>query len=122
MFICVVAYLQSGIPNIENSDKIKRKHIRLNFSAEFIDWWDGYIENGAAEWKAFRDMYAAFLVSNNMEKRDFSQKRFTAAIIESCDRFNRVLEKRRQGFERLLEYRVLPTTENGLKSDTMTQS
>ena len=122
MFICVVAYLQSGIPNIENSEKIKRKHIRLNFSAEFIDWWDGYIENGAAEWKAFRDMYAAFLVSNNMEKRDFSQKRFTAAIIESCDRFNRVLEKRRQGFERLLEYRVLPTTENGLKSDTMTQS
>jgi hypothetical protein len=106
MFQCVAGYLQSGIPNVDNSEKMKRKHIRLNFTPEFLEWWDGYIENGAAEWKAFRDMYGAFLVSNNLEKKDFSQKRFRAGIEEACEKFNRNLEIRRSGYEKLVEYRI----------------
>lgn len=106
MFTCVAAYLQSGVPVVENSEKINRKHMRLNFTPEFIEWWDGYIENGAADFKAFRDMYGAYLVSNNLEKKDFSQKRFRYAIIESCERFGYTLTDRRQGYERILEYKI----------------
>jgi len=107
MFKCVAEYLKYGIPVVENSEKIKRKHIRLNYSPEFMEWWDGYIENGAAEFKPFRDMYGAYLVANNMDKKDFSQKRFRYAIIESCDRFEYVLETRRQGYEKVLEYKIV---------------
>jgi len=106
MFKCVAEYLKYGIPVIENSDRIKRKHIRLNFSPEFLEWWDGYIENGAANFKAFRDMYGAYLVANNMEKKDFSQKRFRAAIMESCERFGYNLITRREGYENILEYKI----------------
>lgn len=112
MFTCVSAYLQSGIPVIEGSEKINRKHIRLNFTPEFMEWWDGYIENGAAEFKAFRDMYGAYLVANNLEKKDFSQKRFRYAIIESCERFGYNFEQRRQGYEKILEYRIVKNVSN----------
>lgn len=106
MFTCVAAYLQSGVPVISNSEKISRKHIRLNFTPEFMEWWDGYLENGSADFKAFRDMYGAYLVANNLEKKDFSQKRFRYAIIESCERFGYALETRRNGYEKILEYKV----------------
>lgn len=107
MFTCVAAYLQSGIPIIEGSVKISRKHIRLNFTPEFMEWWDEYIENGAADFKPFRDMYGAYLVSNNLDKKDFSQKRFRYAIIESCERFGYSFESRRNGYEKILEYKIV---------------
>lgn len=107
MFTCVAAYLQSGIPVIENSEKLKRKHMRLNFTPEFMEWWDGYIKNGAAEFKAFRDMYGAYLVSNNLEKKDYSQKRFRTAIEEACERFNFYIHSRRNGYEKILEYKII---------------
>lgn len=106
MFTCVAAYLQAGIPVVENSEKMKRKHMRLNFTPEFMEWWDGYLENGAADFKAFRDMYSAYLLSNNLEKKDYSQKRFRAAIEEACDRFGMTLEIKRVGYEKLHNYKI----------------
>lgn len=107
MFLCVSEYLLKGVKAIENSPQMKRKHIRLNYTPEFMDWWDGYLENGAAEYKAFRDMYSAFLVSNNFERKDFSQKRFRSGIEESCERFGYQLDMKREGFERILQYRFV---------------
>jgi hypothetical protein len=106
MFTCVASYLQSGIKPMESSIKTHRKHMRLNFSPEFMDWWDGYVENGAGEFKAFRDIYAAYLVSNNMERKDYSQKRFRAAINEAADRFGYQIETRRVGIEKLHQLRI----------------
>lgn len=107
MFTCVAAYLQAGIPVIENSEKLKRKHIRLNYTEEFMEWWDEYLANGAAEWKPFRDMYGAYLVANNLEKKDFSQKRFKSGMEIVSENLSLVVEKRRNGYEKILEYRFL---------------
>jgi hypothetical protein len=106
MFLCVMGYLQRGVVPVENSEKIRRKHIRLNYSPEFMDWWDGYMENGHTDWKAFREMYNGYLLANNFDKKDYSQKRFRSAIEEACDRFEYCLHSRRNGYERILEYKV----------------
>jgi hypothetical protein len=105
MFLCTEHYLQSGVKTIDNSLAMERKHMRLNFSIEFMDWWDGYVEE-PKDAKPFRDIYSAYLVSNNMDKKDYSQKRFRAAIDEACERFYYSLEVSRLGFERLLHYKI----------------
>lgn len=108
MFLCVADYLQKGIKTVQNSVKLNRKHIRLNYLPEFLEWWDGYIENGSADFKPFRDIYTAFLVQNSFDKKDYSQRRFRAAVDECCERFEYQLFKRKQGHEKLLEYKIDP--------------
>lgn len=107
MFICVQDYLAKGVKKVENSIKINRKHIRLNYTPEFLEWWDSYSEDG---FKSFRDIYGAYLVSNNLEKKDYSQKRFRAAIEEASERFGFYFETRRSGYERILEYKITKKT------------
>lgn len=107
MFLCVQDYLLNGVRSVENSVSMKRKHIRLNYTPEFMDWWDGYIANGAAEFKAFRDMYSAYLVQNNFERKDYSQKRFRAALEEACEKFDYQIDTKREGYERILQYRII---------------
>jgi hypothetical protein len=106
MFTCVAAYLRDGIYHVANSEKLSRKHIRLNYTPEFIDWWDDYIGNGAGDYKPFRDMYAGFLNANNLERKDYSTKRFRAAIDESCDKFGYQLFTNRNAQDRLVQYKV----------------
>lgn len=107
MFFCVADYLMNGIKKVENSLKINRKHIRLNYTPEFMEWWDSYNE-GVTEpqYKPFRDIYSAFLTSNNLERKDYSAKRFRSGIDECCERFGYQLNTRRDGPERLLEYMI----------------
>lgn len=102
MFLCVSDYLMKGVRKMENSLKMNRKHVRLNFTPEFMEWWDGWVSDLPADYKAFRDMYTGFLVSNGLEKKEYSQKRFRAAIDESCERFGFSLATSKIGPERLL--------------------
>lgn len=106
MFFCVSEYLARGIRQVENSEKIQRKHMRLNFTPEFMEWWDAYLQNGAAKFEPFKNLYTNFCVENDFDKKDFSQKRFRAAIQEAAERFGLQFYQRRNGPGRQLEYSV----------------
>jgi hypothetical protein len=152
MFLCVQDYLIGGIKVVENSTKIQRKHLRLAYTPEFLDWFDEYVkveetgifgsENGsegrhasdkldsnqfdtnekttqkseASTFTPFKTLYTSFLISNDLEKRDYSQKRFRSAIAEACERLNYSFSIRRQGYERHVEYKVTRSLSN-LQSD-----
>lgn len=81
-FMCVGAYLDGGITVVNNSEKMKRKHIRLAYGEEFLEWWDDFVEH-AVGWKSITAEYTAFLTGNEYDKRDYSIKRFRKAITEA---------------------------------------
>jgi hypothetical protein len=113
MFACVSMYLMGGVREMADSAKLKRKHIRLSFGEEFLDFWDHYVENGCQEWKPFKELYNGFMIENDFEKKDFSQKRFKKGLeiasqlmeIESESRRNRQASNR-------TEFRLIKNTEN----------
>jgi hypothetical protein len=107
-FMCVGAYLDGGIKAIDNSDKMKRKHIKLAYGEEFLDWWDDYLQNGRKNWAQFTQEYNSFLKSNEYDKKDYSIKRFRKALTEASSSMGYVYEarKNRQNCN-LLEFRVM---------------
>jgi hypothetical protein len=80
MFACVSMYLSGGVREVENSDKLKRKHVKLSFGEEFLEWFDEYSQNGCEEWKPFKELYNNFMIENDFDKKDFSQKRFKKGL------------------------------------------
>jgi len=104
MFFCANLYLIGGVQEKPQGDKIKRKHIRLNYSEEFLDWWDENHNLSATTYKPFRDLYGGFLASNDYDKKDYSQKRFKRALIEVCESFGFELLSRRNPQSGFLEY------------------
>ena len=103
MFLAVAFYLHDGVKDVANGEKLKRKHIRLNFGEEFLDWWDNHIKEKEGKFEAFKSLYNDFLVTNDLERKDYSQKRFRKGIDEAAERFNYQVGSRRQGSERINE-------------------
>ena len=106
LFHCVQIYLKDGIIHKPNSDKLHRKHIRLNYTADFLDWWDGFIETNLGIPVAARAIYNEFLLTNDLDKKEYSQKRFKKALTESCEKFGYELKESRQGTEKILNYQI----------------
>lgn len=106
MFLAVTYYFSFGIKKVEQGLKIKRKHIRLNFTEEFIDWWDLYSEKGSTNFEPFKELYEGFLKQNDFDKKDYSQKRFKRALEESAEKFGFNLESKRDGGSRQLVYKI----------------
>lgn len=106
MFLAVSYYFSFGIKKVEQGLKIKRKHIRLNFTEEFIDWWDLYSEKGSTNFEPFKELYEGFLKQNDFDKKDYSQKRFKRALEESAEKFGFNLESKRDGGSRQLVYKI----------------
>ncbi len=103
MFLAVAFYLHDGVKDVANGEKLKRKHIRLNFGEEFLDWWDNHIKEKEGKYEAFKSLYNDFLVTNDLERKDYSQKRFRKGIDEAAERFDYQVGSRRQGSERINE-------------------
>ena len=83
MFDSVQGYLAYGIQQVENSDKLARKQVRVQFGEEFLEFFLGYIED-AGEWISQENLYNDFLSMTGFDKKDYSIKRFSKAIEESC--------------------------------------
>jgi hypothetical protein len=83
MFNCVQIYLESGVLAVENSDKLLRKQVRVQFSEEFLEYFLGVIEEKGV-WISKEQMYNDFLNMTGFEKKEYSMKRFSKAIDESC--------------------------------------
>lgn len=111
LFTCVGAYLDAGIRMIENSEKMKRKHIKLAFGEEFLEYFDDLLKN-ATGWLQFTKEHQNFLESNNYDKRDYSIKRFRKGLQEASNSLGKRVEfrKNRQNAN-LLEFSVIDLTE-----------
>jgi hypothetical protein len=95
MFECVKQYFIGGIMQVVNSDKLKRKHIKLSFGEEFLEWFDDYHANGCIKWKPFKELYNGFKIENDFDSKEFSQKRFKKALETAAEIFGNRVQTRR---------------------------
>lgn len=95
MFFSVSIYLQAGIKETQASEKMKRKKIRQFFGEEFLDWFDHYRGNGCEAWKPFKELYNGFMIENDFDKKDYSQKKFKKGIEIASETYEIASETRR---------------------------
>lgn len=90
MFECCKAYLEHGILETGSTLKVRRKHIRLKYGDEFIEWFDEWAKEEAFEWSKFMELYEGYINSTGTERKFFSAKRFSQGIKDSAEM---ILEK-----------------------------
>ena len=87
MFEAVQGYLGFGVLEVASSDKIKRKQIKVQFGEEFFDFFLAILEEQPG-WIKLEQLYNDFMSMSGFEKKDYSVKRFTKGIEESCTILN----------------------------------
>lgn len=95
MFWCVRYYLEFGVMERQQGDEYRRKKIKVQFGDEFLSWYMDYSSNGCSEWKEGGLLYADFLGVNDMDRRDYSQKRFKKALSVAAENFGKKLESKK---------------------------
>ena len=100
--------MMAGILETGSTLKVRRKHIRLKYGDEFIEWFDEYAKEDAKEARPIIQLYDDFISSNGIEKKFFSQKRFVQAITDAAtmimtDGVYVVAKNRVRGLERRVE-------------------
>lgn len=90
MFECCKGYLAAGILETGSTLKVRRKHIRLKYGDEFIEWWDEWVKEDAYEWCKFIELYEGFINSTGVEKKFFSAKRFSQGIKDSAEMISEI--------------------------------
>lgn len=95
MFFCISCYLMSGIKEMGETEKMKRKKSKLSFGDEFMEWFDHFIQNGCEEWKPFRELYNNFMIENDFDRKEYSQKRFKKGLDVVSETFKNTCETRR---------------------------
>lgn len=84
MISCTANYLKEGIPTIGRSGTLQRRAIQQKYGVEFSEWfYDQYLANGCENWQGVTDLHEQFLKFAEIEKTDFSVKKFKAAILSS---------------------------------------
>jgi hypothetical protein len=66
---------------------LKRKHIKLSYTGDFIDWWDEYSTNGFATYQELAEMHGSFLKGADLDKKDYSRARFKKGLVEGSRGF-----------------------------------
>jgi hypothetical protein len=103
MFWCVSLFLVGGIAKAGNSDTLKRKHIRLAYTQDFLDWWDEYSTNKFQDFTHFKEVYEGFLNRADIDnKKDYSKLRFSKALYEAAETFGFQIEEKKNPQTRLL--------------------
>jgi hypothetical protein len=108
MFECCKGYMFAGILETGSTLKVRRKHIRLKYGDEFIEWFDEYAKDDAKDWMAIIKLYDDFITSHGIEKKFFSQKRFVMGVQDAAtmimqDGPYNVEKQRVRGLERRVE-------------------
>ena len=97
MFEAVQGYLGFGVLEVASSDKIKRKQIKVQFGEEFLDFFLGILDEQPG-WIKLEQLYNDFMSMSGFDKKDYSVKRLTKGIEESCTILNiAYLNKRDKG-------------------------
>ena len=107
MFLCVQGFLENNIKEVSNSEKIKRKQIRLNYGEEFLEWWDEFTDDKPENFNKnfgrplmLASLYKDFIQDNGFAEKDYSIKRFKSGIVSGADIQNyrlRVRKNRQSG-------------------------
>jgi hypothetical protein len=118
MFGCLSLYLDQGIISIDNSDKLKKKQIIQQFGEDYFEWFGDYLGcNGdkiaqiesskSCTWAFFKDLHQDFMKTYDLDKKDYSVKRFKKALEVSTDLYGLYLigERNRQN-NGLWQYRI----------------
>ena len=111
MFECVRLYLECGILMVDNSDKLRRRQIKQQFGDDFLEYFDDIEKNVthlmSSEWNGFLKRF-------ELERKDFSLKRFSKGLQVASDILQLKYEviKNRQN-NNLREFRI----ENGNRND-----
>lgn len=92
MFFCVSLYLEHGLKPQVQTGKLRRKNIKVQFGEEFLDY---YTDLTTDQWLNFSTEYNNFLRINEMDKKDFSAKRFRKALEESSGIMGYEFQRRR---------------------------
>jgi hypothetical protein len=82
LFMCVSGYLGSGLKQMEKSESLIRKQIKVQFGDEFFDFIVGLETDGMVI--KLEQLYNDFLAMSGFDKKEYSNKRFVKAIEESC--------------------------------------
>lgn len=85
MFFCVSLYLGGGLQQPDQTDKLRRKQVKNNFGEEFLDYWENIMGNGHKNWHIFNQEYGGFLKVNDWDKKDYSNKRFKKALVDTAE-------------------------------------
>lgn len=85
LFECCSIYLDRGVAEIGATLKVRRKHIKLKYGEDFLEWFDAWIKNGATSWHSYGALYEEFLTSTMTEKKFFSSKRFSDAVRDASE-------------------------------------
>jgi len=94
MFHCEQKYLSGGLKSVDTGEKMKRKHIRLSFGEELLEFFDQIVSE-AEQWNLLTDLYKRFLDQNFFDKKDYSQKRFKKGLSDACEMMGFELTSRR---------------------------
>jgi hypothetical protein len=84
MFNCIVEYLKNGIMAYQQTEKLKRKQLKNQFGEEFLNMLED-LKPGVHY--VLMDEYKAFMLRNEFEKRDYSNRKFKKAIEIASDVF-----------------------------------
>lgn len=111
MFGCCKDYLAFGILEKQSTIKVRRKHIRLKYGEEFLDWFDDWVKNGAYEPHIFMTTYEEFINSTGTERKFFSAKRFSMGIHDAVEMIlesGTIVDKKRiSGLQRGIEIKLV---------------
>jgi len=88
MFFCVSIYLQVGIKEVDNSEKLRRKNIKLSFGEEFLEYFEDKLNNQSTFPYQLTEEWKGFMIKHELEKKDYSLKRFRKAIEISAGVFD----------------------------------
>lgn len=80
LFYCVKYYLNNGVSQPANSDKLKRKQIKQQFGEDMLDYLDTVIENHPNQWLELTAEYKGFLTKFELDKKEYSLKRFKKGL------------------------------------------
>lgn len=85
MFYCVKQYLAHGIADYNNSEKLARKTIKVQFGEEFLEYFLDLMETYPGKTLEISKEWEGFLVRACVDKKEYSMKRFKKALVNSAD-------------------------------------
>lgn len=80
LFYCVRKYMIDGIKAVDNSEKLIRKQIKLQFTEDFLDYIDDLIETKLGVEMLMSEEWKNYLLRYELDKKDYSLKRFRKAL------------------------------------------
>ena len=105
MFFCVKEYMEHGILSVDNSAKLKRKQIKQQFGEDFLDYYD---EIESDKWLSITDEWKGYLLRNEIDKKDYSLKRFKKGLQISGDVFgDDYMDQKNRQNNNLKEFKII---------------